>query len=248
MSDADSVKDYVATLSVDNSFKSQLVKCYGYFASVNGINWVKPVYRHERKIPKIPKREKILQVISASKKYAALFKVLYETGVMPFELSKVERNDLDADSCVLSVRDYKGHAFRTVRLSRETTAMLNTYFAKYLQIPDAYWICRMWRETRDKVHRKMQDESIKKIQLYDLRRFYATALYARTRDILLVKQQLGHKKLETTMLYTQLLTYTEDDQYTCKTAKTLEEAVELLEAGFEYVTEMDGVKLFRKRK
>jgi hypothetical protein len=36
--------------------------------------------------------------------------------------------------------------------------------------------------------------------------------------------------------------------YTCKTAKTLEEATLLIEDGFEYVTEMDGVKLFRKRK
>jgi hypothetical protein len=35
---------------------------------------------------------------------------------------------------------------------------------------------------------------------------------------------------------------------TCKAAKTLEEAAKLIEAGFEYVTDVDGVKLFRKRK
>ena len=35
----------------------------------------------------------------------------------------------------------------------------------------------------------------------------ATTLYAKTRDILLVKQQMGHKKIETTLIYTQLLTY-----------------------------------------
>ena len=31
-------------------------------------------------------------------------------------------------------------------------------------------------------------------------------------------------------------------------AKTVEQAAELIEAGFEHVCEIDGVKLFRKRK
>jgi hypothetical protein len=36
--------------------------------------------------------------------------------------------------------------------------------------------------------------------------------------------------------------------FMCKVANNLDEAVKLVESGFEYVTEMDGVKLFRKRK
>jgi hypothetical protein len=39
-----------------------------------------------------------------------------------------------------------------------------------------------------------------------------------------------------------------NDEFYVKTASTLEEAYKLLEVGFEYVTDMDGVKLFRKRK
>jgi hypothetical protein len=31
-------------------------------------------------------------------------------------------------------------------------------------------------------------------------------------------------------------------------SKTVEEAVKLIEQGFEFVTDIDGVKLFRKRK
>jgi hypothetical protein len=38
------------------------------------------------------------------------------------------------------------------------------------------------------------------------------------------------------------------DEFTVRVAKPLDEACNLLEAGFEYVTDMDGVKLFRKRK
>jgi len=33
-----------------------------------------------------------------------------------------------------------------------------------------------------------------------------------------------------------------------KVASSLEEAVKLIEAGFEYVTEYEGKKMFRKRK
>jgi heme-binding NEAT domain protein len=41
---------------------------------------------------------------------------------------------------------------------------------------------------------------------------------------------------------------TNNNEFHVKTAKTLEEACELVKVGFEYVTEMDGAKIFRKRK
>jgi len=49
-------------------------------------------------------------------------------------------------------------------------------------------------------------------------------------------------------LGSQALVNFEDDQFTCRAAQTLQEAQELIEAGFDYVADMDGVKLFRKRK
>ena len=39
-----------------------------------------------------------------------------------------------------------------------------------------------------------------------------------------------------------------ENEWIARVAKTLEEACKLVEAGFEYVTEMDGSKIFRKRK
>jgi integrase len=85
------------------------------------------------------------------------------------------------------------------------------------------------------------------IRLYDLRHFYATMTYHKTKDILYTKQQMGHKKIETTLLYTQLVNF-ENDEFHSAVAKTIEEARKLIESGFEYVTELDGIKLFRKRK
>jgi hypothetical protein len=39
-----------------------------------------------------------------------------------------------------------------------------------------------------------------------------------------------------------------NDQFTVKVAGTLEDAVNLMEVGFEFHAEIEGNKLFRKRK
>jgi integrase len=101
---------------------------------------------------------------------------------------------------------------------------------------------------RNRLSEKLNDKTIKYIRLYDLRHYYATMLYHRTRDILLVKQQLGHKKLETSLIYTQLVNFNEEDEFYSKTAKNIEEATKLIENGFEYVTTFNDIMIFRKRK
>jgi len=40
----------------------------------------------------------------------------------------------------------------------------------------------------------------------------------------------------------------DSDDFHVKVAESLEEICKLVESGFEYVTDMDGKKLFRKRK
>ena len=60
-------------------------------------------------------------------------------------------------------------------------------------------------------------------------------------------QLLGHKNVKNTLIYTQLVNF-KTDEYICKVAKTVKDATELVEAGFEYATESDGCRLFRKHK
>ena len=104
-----------------------------------------------------------------------------------------------------------------------------------------------FRRQRRKIAAKLENPRLKQIKLHTFRHWKATTEYHKTKDILYVKQLLGHRKLENTLIYTQLIDF-EDDEFTCKIAKTLEEASQLIEAGFDYVTEFDGYKLFRKRK
>lgn len=86
-----------------------------------------------------------------------------------------------------------------------------------------------------------------KIRLYDFRHYYATMVYQRTKDILFVKEQMGHKRIENTLIYTHLIRFSDED-YVSAAARTVDEAGKLVEAGFEYITEIEDAKIFRKRK
>jgi hypothetical protein len=62
---------------------------------------------------------------------------------------------------------------------------------------------------------------------------------------------LGHKSIQSTETYIHLeeMMYQEtNDQFTVKVAHTMEEAIKLMEVGFEYHTKIEGHQLFRKRK
>jgi len=75
--------------------------------------------------------------------------------------------------------------------------------------------------------------------------------YHKTRDILHVQQVLGHRDLRNTLIYINLekaLFQNAADESHVKVAQNLDEACKLLEVGFEYVTEIDGARVFRKRK
>jgi integrase len=235
-----------------NSHKEGYVKAYKHYADFYKIDYVKPRFKCERKLPRIPTKEAIMNVISASsKRYSIIFRLLMETGIMPFELANVSRRDIDFDRQTLAVRGFKGHNSRVFRLKDETAAMLKEYLTENLgekPFPDADWMGSVWRRVRNKLAQKLKDPGIKCIRLYDLRHFYATTLYHKSKDILLVKQQLGHKKIETTLIYTQLVSFGEEDEFSSATANSVSEAAKLVEQGFDFVTDVDGVKLFRKRK
>jgi integrase len=242
------VAEWIANHSGKGSYKANLVKAYNHYVQVNGLSWEKPHYKWQQQKPKIPTNEALDTIIErASRKYQAIFKLLRETGAMPYELSQVTLKDVDLDSSILNVRGFKGHASRSFKLKAETLGLLKWYLQKYQSFPKSEWISRAWRRLRDKVSLELQDPALKTIRLYDLRHFYGTMLYHRTKDILFTKQQMGHKKIETTLLYAQLLDLDSED-YHSATAKTVEEACKLIESGFQYVCEFEGVKLFRKPK
>jgi integrase len=105
---------------------------------------------------------------------------------------------------------------------------------------------------RRRIARKLGDQSILNIHFHTFRHWKATQEYHNTKDLIHVQQVLGHKNIEITRGYIvieQALYGThEDDGFTTKVATTQKEIIELLDSGFDYVMQKDGLAYFRKRK
>lgn len=106
-------------------------------------------------------------------------------------------------------------------------------------------------KTRKRLVATLQNPRLLKISFHTFRHWKATMLYHEMKDPFYVKEFLGHKKLDTTLLYIQIekALYKEtNDDFSVKVAKKPEKMKALLEVGFEYVCQKDDLLYFRKRK
>ena len=97
------------------------------------------------------------------------------------------------------------------------------------------------------VARKLGEPQLLQIRLYDLRHFAGSMTYYKTKDIIYTMRFLGHKNLKNTLRYVHLIDFNKDD-YHVSAVKTVDDACKLIEQGFEYVCQMEDVKIFKKRK
>jgi integrase len=249
------VREVVALKKCSVAFKEALVNAYDHYVKVHGLVWTKPFYARQRALPYIASAEQINQIISrASRRYALVFSVLRDTGLRPVELYSLALRNVDLEKGVITPRAAKAGNPRALVLKPSTLAMLNEYVHKQSfgldeqLFPSPSATRHAWERYRNDVAKKLHQPELRKIRLYDLRHFFATMLYHRTKDILYVKEQLGHRRIENTLIYTHLVNWG-SDEYVCKVAKTAEEAKALVEQSFDYVlTSPDGCMLFRKLK
>jgi integrase len=166
----------------------------------------------------------------------------------PSEALRLRWIDINGNVIMIN-KPVKGHYPRPIQVSNSLISMLNALPKTSERIfPTTYYnIARAYRVMRKQVAKKLNNPRILKITLVTFRHWAATMLYHQTRNILLVKKLLGHKKIENTMKYTQLIQF-KDSEFEVATATTIEEAKPIIAAGFEYVTEKKGIMLFRKPK
>jgi len=235
-----------------NNYKHNLVSSYQKFIEMTGLTWNPPHYKPVEKLPFIPLEEEIDALISGcGGKVAATLQLLKETGMRIGEAWKLKWTDIDAKNNTIKCEPEKGSKPRMFKVSSRLIKMLN-------QLPKQNeWVFggtslashrTNFTRQRKRIAQKLQNPRLEKITFHTLRHWKATIEYHKTKDILHVKQLLGHRSINSTLIYTHLVNFQEPEEFTCRAAKTVEEAKDLIEAGFEYVTEMEGIKLFRKRK
>lgn len=159
--------------------------------------------------------------------------------------------DIDSVNNTITVNEPgKGSNPRVLKVSSELIARLNSLprTSEWVFFKSRPKVMRMtfWTQ-RKRLADKFKNPRLLAIHFHTLRHWKATMEYNKTKDILYVKRMLGHKRIDNTMLYTQLVDFKSED-FTTRVATTLKEDRELIEAGFEYVTERDAHKIYRKRK
>lgn len=236
-----------------NRTKTFAVAVYKKFASVNDINWKPPRYKTSRKLPFIPlEREVDALIAGTGKKISTVLQLLKETGMRIGEALEVRWTDLDLErNRILVNTPEKGGRPRCFKMSINLISMLSSLpkvNEKIFGKTTYNSLQTNFLHQRRKLAIKLQNPRLKQIRFHNLRHWKATMEYHRTKDILHVMQVLGHKKIENTLIYTQLVDFEDEDDFHSATARTVKEAKELVEAGFSYVCDIEGVKLFRKRK
>ncbi|MEM3726482.1 MAG: site-specific integrase [Candidatus Bathyarchaeia archaeon] len=255
LSDPESVKGVIARQTWSQNRRKNVINAYDLFAKYSGLKWDKPKCQPERKIPFIPTEQELDALIAGSgKKLSTLLQLLKETGMRVGEARRLKWVDIDFQRrlIILNHPEKRGNP-RVFNVSQTLINMLEALPRKSERIfgdsPNA--LKASFFQKRRTIAAKLQNPRLLRISFHTFRHWKATMEYHKTKDILHVKKLLGHKKIENTEIYIdieQALFQTQNDEFHVKVASTPDEIKALLEVGFEYVCEKDGLLFFRKRK
>jgi len=217
-----------------------------------GQRWNPPVYIADKSLPFVPLEKEIDALISGcSKKIAVSLQLLKETGMRIGEAWKLKWIDVDEEQSTIKCRAEKHGNPRLFKISSKLISMLNSLpkTSEYV-FANGNLSAHRWRFDRQKrrLAEKLQNPRLLQIKFHSLRHWKATMEYHKTKDILRVKQLLGHRNINSTLVYTQLVSF-EGDEFDVKATESKKEIEELLKVGFEWVgQDKDGFVFLRKRK
>jgi len=165
-----------------------------------------------RKAPVVLSQEEVALLLEAAPglKYKAALSVAYGAGLRVSEVAHLKVSDIDSQRMTLRVEQGKGQRDRYVMLSPQLLELLR-----------AWWRAgrpRAWlfpgqnpvnpitaRQINRAVHAAKTLAGIsKRVSPHTLRHSFATHLLEQDVDIRVIQVLLGHAKLETTALYTQV--------------------------------------------
>ncbi|MCW4044842.1 MAG: tyrosine-type recombinase/integrase [Candidatus Bathyarchaeota archaeon] len=253
----ESVKEYLAQIKKSINTKANYTVSYTAFLNWQGKTWKAPKYVARSPIPEfIPTEEELDQLIAGSgKKTAAILQTIKETGMRIGEVLSLTWTALNEKDNVLTLNTPEKRSLpRIFKISPKLTAMLQAMPKTHERIFSgtiAKDAARSLARTRTLIAAKVKNPRLARIHFHLIRHWKGTMEYHKTHDIDHVRRLLGHRSVLPTQIYVnieQVLFSENANEYHVKAVSTVEEAMALIEVGFEYVTEIDGKKLFRKRK
>jgi len=170
--------------------------------------------REPRKIPVVLSLEEVARLLEAASgpKYKAALSAAYGAGLRVSEVVALKVSDIDSERLLLRIEQGKGRKDRFAMLSPKLLDLLRDW---YRIARPAIWLFpgrdRMLpmttRQFNRAVHTAAGMAGIKKrVTPHTLRHSFATHLLEQNTDVRLIQVLLGHAKVDTTALYTQVAT------------------------------------------
>ena len=171
-----------------------------------------------RKLPIVLSRDEVRRLLDATTclKYKAIFAVAYGAGLRISELTALKISDIDSERMTLHVEQGKGRKDRYAMLSPALLDILRAWWregqAKGWML-DGGWLFPgqnpvnpiTTRHLSRAIRAAAVDAEIdKRVTMHLLRHAFATHLLEQGVDIRVIQVLLGHAKLESTGLYTQV--------------------------------------------
>lgn len=205
---------------------------YRYTMQRSDLSRVLRTVKVARKIPDILSREEVKRLIGATRpiKYKAALSVAYGAGLRVSEVVALKMTDIDSDRMVLRIQEGKGNKDRIAMLSPDLLKLLREWWQyghEHNMLFEGGWVFPGQQPVNHLSKRQLSracqsaayDAGLhKKATMHTLRHSFATHLLESKVDIRIIQALLGHAKLETTVLYTQVAT------------KLIREVVSLLDA------------------
>ena len=250
--DTNSVETVLATETWKIPLKHELVAAYYAFCKYRKVAWEKVKVNYEPKQVYTPTEEEINFLIGrCGKRLATFLMILRETGARKGEALKIRYADVNSNTNEISINyPEKNGKSRKVKVTERTIAMINALPKKHgdnLFSTNPHAFDSTFNYTRKASADKLQNPNIRLIHFHTFRYLRGRKEYRKHKDVYEAKYLLGHKSILSTQRYTEGEEFQGDEYYSAE-AKTKEEAKQLIEAGYSYVTDVDGFKLFSKPK
>lgn len=173
-----------------------------------------------RKLPVVLSCNEVTRLIASagSPKYQAALSLAYGAGLRASEVIGLKVGDIDSQRMVLRIEQGKGHKDRYAMLSPALLDCLRSWWQTGRaqgKMRNGGWLFPgqnpidplSTRQLNRAIHAAAMVAQIDKhVSMHTLRHSFATHLLEQSVDIRVIQVLLGHKKLETTALYTQVAT------------------------------------------
>jgi len=182
------------------------------------VEHLKPLSKPFLRAPEVPERNQILKLFrmvdtsnDRGKRDFAILQLFVQCGLRLFEVTNIDLKDIELHERkgYLLIVGGKGNQPREVPLNNTVRLALQSYLKVRLNLPN---ISKLFlsqlgqplsvRSIHHLTKKYLEMAGMPDFSCHDLRHFFATELYNRHKDIILVKEALGHRTLESTLRYT----------------------------------------------